>query len=101
MKHAFVIQNREGRIVGQAERLTRGAATRRNNSLRKDGQPFRYVEVANLNSIHPNFGGVCKDCGAGTLNNRVAPAFVRDEQAHAFKCLTCGSFHVDLTGETP
>jgi hypothetical protein len=96
VKHLFVRQNREGR-VSDPERLSRATATRRNNQWRAQAEPFRLVEVADLNYLHPNFGGVCKDCGAGTLNNRTLPAFVRDEQAHAFRCLVCGSLHVDLS----
>ena len=49
--------------------------------------------------------GVCKDCGNGTLNNDVVPAFyvgpeVNDDgQENGYweaSCLRCGSYHVDL-----
>jgi hypothetical protein len=38
--------------------------------------------------------GVCKDCGNGTLNNRLAEAF--DYNGDGVYCLNCGSGHVDI-----
>ena len=44
--------------------------------------------------------GVCKDCGAGTLNNRLNPTFTSDVgddgYVLAVSCLRCGSDHVDV-----
>jgi hypothetical protein len=37
--------------------------------------------------------GVCKDCGAGTLNNNLNPAFEITEDG--IRCY-CGSYHVDV-----
>lgn len=44
--------------------------------------------------------GVCKDCGSGTLNNELNPAFEvapdpYDEEGYCLQCIRCGSFHVD------
>jgi hypothetical protein len=39
--------------------------------------------------------GVCKDCGNGTLNNELNPAF--EELYHGgFCCIGCGSQHLDI-----
>jgi uncharacterized Zn finger protein len=38
--------------------------------------------------------GICKDCGNGTLNNRVLEAF--DYNGDYVYCLNCGSTHVDI-----
>ena len=38
--------------------------------------------------------GVCKDCGNGTLNNRLNEAF--DYNGFGAYCLNCGSSHLDL-----
>ena len=38
--------------------------------------------------------GVCKDCGNGTLNNRLNEAF--DYNGNGVYCLNCGSDHVDI-----
>jgi hypothetical protein len=38
--------------------------------------------------------GVCKDCGNGTLNNRLNEAF--DYNGNGVYCLDCGSSHVDI-----
>lgn len=43
----------------------------------------------------PLIQGVCKDCGNGTLNNTLAPAFEIVEDSHAC-CLACGSEHLDI-----
>lgn len=45
--------------------------------------------------------GVCKDCGNGTLNNNLNPAFelVSDDNADdeaSWQCVCCGSTHLDL-----
>jgi len=43
--------------------------------------------------------GVCKDCGNGTLNNYLVPAFeeiVNDVDDVEFRCNRCGSDHLDL-----
>ena len=50
--------------------------------------------------VEPNIQGVCKDCGNGTLNNNLAPAFSMngDEDfagGDTVACLCCGSTHVD------
>ena len=39
--------------------------------------------------------GVCKDCGNGTLNNELAPAF-HDNGADQLVCNKCFSAHLDL-----
>jgi hypothetical protein len=44
--------------------------------------------------------GVCKDCGNGTLNNELNPAFefVYNERndTDVLVCLACGSSHLDV-----
>ena len=38
--------------------------------------------------------GVCKDCGNGTLNNDLNPAFSEDgDELH---CMACSSRHLDI-----
>jgi hypothetical protein len=39
--------------------------------------------------------GVCKDCGNGTLNNELNPAFYEHIEA-AWVCNKCGSTHIDI-----
>jgi len=46
-----------------------------------------------------NLQGVCKDCGNGTLNNKLNPAFdVEGNYDHpdSVVCNRCGSAHLDL-----
>ncbi len=45
--------------------------------------------------------GVCKDCGNGTLNNELNPAFGEDynEEGYVLYCLVCRSTHLDLLVE--
>lgn len=47
-----------------------------------------------------NSQGVCKDCGNGTLNNELNPAFdfVYDERndVDVLVCINCGSSHVEV-----
>jgi hypothetical protein len=38
--------------------------------------------------------GVCKDCGNGTLNNSLNPAFTLDEDG--WRCNQCYSTHLDI-----
>ena len=38
--------------------------------------------------------GTCKDCGNGTLNNKLHEAF--DYNGNGVYCLNCGSTHVDV-----
>ena len=45
--------------------------------------------------------GVCKDCGNGTLNNLLSPAFGYNGDdgfagGDTLVCLQCGSTHLDL-----
>lgn len=44
--------------------------------------------------------GVCKDCGNGTLNNDLNPAFetrVDDDNGYDYTCcIRCGSTHLDI-----
>ena len=40
--------------------------------------------------------GICKDCGAGTLNNRINHTFDLDDDAGTVTCVKCGSDHVDV-----
>lgn len=45
-----------------------------------------------------NLQGVCKDCGNGTLNNELNPAFelFETEENVYVQCLRCGGTHVDV-----
>lgn len=56
-------------------------------------------QTINEMTAEPTIQGVCKDCGNGTLNNALNPAFdmseFSDDNIIAF-CLRCGSSHVDL-----
>ena len=45
--------------------------------------------------------GICKDCGNGTLNNELNPAFEPNfdesgEYGTSLICVDCGSTHLDL-----
>ena len=42
----------------------------------------------------PTLQGICKDCGNGTLNNELNPAF--DIYDESVTCNKCGSPHLDL-----
>ena len=42
----------------------------------------------------PSIAGVCKDCGNGTLNNILNPAFYEGDEG--LECFHCGSTHVDI-----
>ena len=42
-----------------------------------------------------NIQGVCKDCGTGTMNNEINPAFDVND-ADDVACRGCGSDHVDV-----
>jgi len=45
-----------------------------------------------------NGQAICKDCGAGTLNNSITEVFVlvSDEDGNEFaSCGQCGSTHID------
>jgi hypothetical protein len=46
-----------------------------------------------------NLQGVCKDCGNGTLNNELNPAFeiIEGYYGPTAGCLNCGSMHVDVS----
>jgi len=50
----------------------------------------------------PYIQGVCKDCGNGTLNNDLNPAFGEqadgneDQPYNTYACLRCGSTHLDI-----
>ena len=51
--------------------------------------------------METNITGVCKDCGNGTLNNELNPAFDvygHDEEdgGTLVTCNRCGSTHVDI-----
>jgi hypothetical protein len=39
--------------------------------------------------------GVCKDCGNGTLNNELHPAFHEVDDS-GVECNRCGGMHVDI-----
>jgi hypothetical protein len=39
--------------------------------------------------------GTCKDCGNGTLNNELNPAF-EEWQGNALACIDCHSTHIDI-----
>lgn len=50
---------------------------------------------------NPALQGVCKDCGNGTLNNNLNPAFKVVERDYAdgeaeLVCKVCGSSHLDI-----
>jgi len=51
-------------------------------------------------TTEPIIQGICKDCGNGTLNNKLNPAFRFDEDDDGniigFACNRCGSTHLDL-----
>lgn len=59
----------------------------------------RYYETPDVDRERmPTMQGVCKDCGNGTLNNELNPAFQyfeMDDQAY-LQCKRCGSTHVDV-----
>ncbi|MBA0083651.1 MAG: hypothetical protein HRJ53_01510 [Acidobacteria bacterium Pan2503] len=96
MKHLFIMQNQAGRVI-HPEWTSRAGATRRNNRLRREGQPLRLVEVADLNYLwneHGRLSGTCGDCGRATADNKLVVVFVRDEQAKAWRCLDCDSLNV-------
>ena len=44
--------------------------------------------------------GVCKECGNGTLNNRINPAFELEDDGEGdggqVTCIRCHSRHVDV-----
>ena len=43
--------------------------------------------------------GICKDCGNGTLNNELNPAFEIQDGEYDYAvahCLRCGSYHVEV-----
>jgi hypothetical protein len=42
-----------------------------------------------------HLSGVCKDCGNGTLNNDLNPAF-EEWQGNALACIDCHSTHIDI-----
>ena len=45
----------------------------------------------------PYLQGVCKDCGNGTLNNDLIPAFgITEDDYEAIYCLNCRSTHLDI-----
>ncbi len=49
----------------------------------------------------PHIQGVCRDCGNGTLNNDLNPAFEtadnpRDNDGEQLRCNCCGSTHLDI-----
>ena len=49
-----------------------------------------------------NFAAICKECGAGTLNNSAIPLFKLFDYTHEeveeyfIQCKCCGSTHVDV-----
>lgn len=47
--------------------------------------------------FEPNFAAICKECSAGTLNNRAIPHFavIETDEAFIIQCKSCGSTHVD------
>jgi uncharacterized Zn finger protein len=63
----------------------------------------RYYETPDIDRERmPSVQGVCKDCGNGTLNNELNPAFELlssdglDELE--LRCMQCGSVHLDIIG---
>ena len=62
----------------------------------------RYYETPDVNrEREAPLQGVCKDCGNGTLNNELNPAFnmyEHDEEdgGTLITCKRCGSTHVDI-----
>ena len=66
-------------------------------------EEIKRIEVGILKSVRVDqnrtdhtldCSGVCKDCGNGTMNNRIAEAF--DYNGFGPYCLNCGSTHVDI-----
>ena len=59
------------------------------------GQSPEFQTINELTEQEPAIQGVCKDCGNGTLNNTLAPAF--ENNASGFLvCNRCSSGHLDL-----
>ena len=58
--------------------------------------------AVNLETPELNFAAVCRECGNGTLNNRVIPAFQvvtgydQYEGMEYIVCKVCNSTHVDV-----
>ena len=57
-------------------------------------QSFTFHKQLVYGEREPSVQGVCKDCGNGTLNNELNPAF--DFNGNDFYCIDCGSTHLDL-----
>jgi hypothetical protein len=62
-------------------------------------QDFQHGEAEENNGARI-LQGVCKDCGNGTLNNDLNPAFewitYDVDEGEAIICMRCGSHHLDL-----
>ena len=61
----------------------------------------RYRETPDVDRERmPSVQGVCRDCGNGTLNNELNPAFVlfeeEDGDRSMYTCNNCGSLHLDI-----
>lgn len=55
------------------------------------------AEDLRLEEEASHIGGVCKDCGNGTLNNELIPAFgYYTEDDNILVCDRCGSTHLDI-----
>jgi hypothetical protein len=58
------------------------------------------MEETFMETIQDQLQGVCKECGAGTLNNRLNPVFEFEDDGEGdggqVTCIKCHSRHVDV-----
>ena len=58
------------------------------------------MEATHMENILDQLQGVCKECGAGTLNNRLNPVFELEDDEEGdggqVTCRKCHSRHVDV-----
>lgn len=83
----MTVRDRQLRVLERCE-----AASRK----QMEATMARYYETPDVDrEREPSIQGVCKDCGNGTLNNELNPAFSFDDADFPF-CSRCGSTHLDL-----
>lgn len=93
-----IINNQTKQIAGN--RKTRTAARRLVDKLdnQHGGYIHQIVDMPEVKEVmeaeYHDVQGVCKDCGHGTLNNRLNPAFDVSEDSVA--CSRCHSTHIDV-----
>ena len=62
-----------------------------------NGQSPEFQTTNEMAEREPSIQGVCKDCGNGTLNNDLNPAFgISEDDDDLMTCLYCNSSHVDI-----